>query len=242
MLMMTTELTTKQWVEILQDDELTNELDLSIFRTFYSFPEHKAPASRVGLRLGYENKSPQGPVNLEIGRYAKRIAENYDIEFSKRTNQKYKFWDLFSDGWSEGRRFIWQLKPHLVEALERTNLVGEFPIAEELPPVETDELHEGAKRSVTVNSFERNANARKRCIEHWGCSCSVCNVNFEDVYGEIGKGYIHVHHLTPLSEIGKSYEIDPIEDLRPVCPNCHAMIHIKNPPFSIEQLKVISNQ
>jgi 5-methylcytosine-specific restriction protein A len=28
-----------------------------------------------------------------------------------------------------------------------------------------------------------------------------------------------------LSGIGVEYEVNPIEDLRPVCPNCHAAIH-----------------
>tara|TARA_R110002050_G_scaffold54303_4_gene122942 strand:- start:29513 stop:29710 length:198 start_codon:yes stop_codon:yes gene_type:complete len=59
------------------------------------------------------------------------------------------------------------------------------------------------------------------------------------MYGEIGKGFIHVHHLTPISEIGKKYQIDPINDLRPVCPNCHSMLHRRNPPISVNELKEI---
>ena len=56
------------------------------------------------------------------------------------------------------------------------------------------------------------------------------------VYGERGVGFIHVHHLKPLSEISKEYEVDPIGDLRPLCPNCHAMIH-RRPEMGIEELK-----
>jgi 5-methylcytosine-specific restriction protein A len=67
----------------------------------------------------------------------------------------------------------------------------------------------------------------------------VCDFNFEAKYGEIGSGFIHVHHLTPLANIGKEYEVDSIRDLRPVCPNCHAMLHKKYPPYSIEELKSI---
>lgn len=74
-----------------------------------------------------------------------------------------------------------------------------------------------------------------RCIDH----CSVCNFNFYDKYGEIGKDFIHVHHLVPLHEIKDVYEIDPIRDLRPVCPNCHAMLHKRNPALSIEELKEV---
>ena len=57
------------------------------------------------------------------------------------------------------------------------------------------------------------------------------------VYGKIGEGFIHVHHLLELSVIKKEYKVDPINDLRPVCPNCHAMLHRKKPAYSIEELR-----
>ncbi|RME44545.1 MAG: HNH endonuclease, partial [Chloroflexi bacterium] len=60
-------------------------------------------------------------------------------------------------------------------------------------------------------------------------------------YGELGKGFIHVHHVIPLSEIDSRYEVDPINDLCPVCPNCHAMIHREEPPLTIKQLREIRN-
>lgn len=57
------------------------------------------------------------------------------------------------------------------------------------------------------------------------------------IYGEIGNGFIHVHHLVPLSAIKENYHLDPINDLIPVCPNCHAMLHRQNPPLTPEELK-----
>lgn len=59
------------------------------------------------------------------------------------------------------------------------------------------------------------------------------------VYGELAKGFIHIHHLIPLSDIKENYSLDPKKDLIPVCPNCHAMLHRRNPPFSPEELKSI---
>lgn len=59
------------------------------------------------------------------------------------------------------------------------------------------------------------------------------------MYGLIGEDYVHIHHLKPLSEIGKEYELDPIKDLRPVCANCHAIIHRKKPAYTIDELKSI---
>lgn len=104
--------------------------------------------------------------------------------------------------------------------------------------IESDEsLVEGAAKTVVVNAYERNPLARARCLEHHGYSCAVCKFNFASVYGELGKNYIHVHHIVPLSEVGGEYVIDPIVDLAPLCPNCHAMIHSTRPCLTIDQLK-----
>lgn len=105
--------------------------------------------------------------------------------------------------------------------------------------VAPEEVFEGAKQEVLVNRYERSLSARVACIEKWGVSCAVCDFNFEQSYGDIGAGYIHVHHLKPLGEIGRSYKLDPIKDLRPVCPNCHAMLHRQVPALAIEDLKCI---
>jgi 5-methylcytosine-specific restriction protein A len=71
----------------------------------------------------------------------------------------------------------------------------------------------------------------------FGTACSVCGFDFERAYGDIGAGFIHVHHLMPLSMIGKRYSVNVRRDLRPVCPNCHEMLHKKKPPFSVEELR-----
>ena len=231
-------LTEKQWIEILLNEKLTKTIDISIFQTLYSFEEYKACASQVALIMGYKGKAPHGVLNLEIGRYAKRIAKIYDIAFTKRSNKKYKFWDLFFNGWEENKCFIWQLKKELVKALEATNLIGEMKLAEELS-CDIEKLTEGIKKTITINAYERNPKARKKCIEKYGYNCFICGFNFQKNYGDIGKEFIHVHHLKPLSEIQKEYEINPIQDLRPVCPNCHAILHKKVPAYSIEEIRNI---
>jgi 5-methylcytosine-specific restriction protein A len=100
-------------------------------------------------------------------------------------------------------------------------------------------LTEGSTIERLINIFERNPVARKHCIEKHGCICKICGFNFELKYGEIGKDFIHVHHIKPLSEIQDNYTVDPINDLIPVCPNCHAMIHRKTPAFTVDELKKI---
>jgi len=99
------------------------------------------------------------------------------------------------------------------------------------------EVHnEGMKKKVLINYYERDSLGRRKCIEYYGCQCIVCKIMFESIYGDIGKHFIHVHHIIPLSSIDETYILDPVKDLRPVCPNCHAMLHKRVPPFSIDEL------
>ncbi|MBD1916733.1 MULTISPECIES: HNH endonuclease [Cyanophyceae] len=103
--------------------------------------------------------------------------------------------------------------------------------------IESKDYYEGAVRKVFVNAYERDPEARKKCIDYHGLSCKVCNFNFGEEFGDLGRDFINVHHLKPLSEVGGEYQVDPIRDLLPVCPNCHAMFHRKEPALSIEEVK-----
>tara|TARA_B100000809_G_scaffold160137_1_gene157512 strand:+ start:297 stop:1193 length:897 start_codon:yes stop_codon:yes gene_type:complete len=110
--------------------------------------------------------------------------------------------------------------------------LGPSPTDEVISPeeiVDTRKYFEGATKTRSVNAYERSTAARNKCLAHHGFDCAVCEFNFEDRFGSIGEGFIHVHHLNSLSEIDGEYEVDPIEDLRPVCPNCHAMLHKRDP-------------
>ena len=104
-------------------------------------------------------------------------------------------------------------------------------------PEDDEALYEGALMTVKANRYERNQRARRECVALKGYKCLVCGKDFEASYGEIGKGFIHVHHLTPIASIGKEYQLDVANDLVPVCPNCHYMLHRKNPPYTIEELQ-----
>lgn len=75
-----------------------------------------------------------------------------------------------------------------------------------------------------------------------GFNCAVCGFNFEAKYGSLGKDFIHVHHLKPIALTDGEYELNPVTDFRPVCPNCHAMLHRKEQTLSIEELQAILNE
>jgi putative restriction endonuclease len=131
----------------------------------------------------------------------------------------------------------WLMRPEVAQALE---LLGWVEGANLLLPKEiaaTTGLVEGAVCRVSVNAYERSPEARRRCIEHHGTNCCICQFNFGAEYGEVAEGYIHVHHFRPLSEVGGEYVVDPVEDLRPVCPNCHAFLHWRIPAYSIEEVR-----
>ena len=117
---------------------------------------------------------------------------------------------------------------------------GELRFPEEVAG--TTNYVEGALSQVWVNAYERSTKAVSACKAHHGTTCFICSFDFGKVYGEIGRGYIHVHHLVQLADIGKNYRVDPVKDLRPVCPNCHSMLHQRRPPLSIDELKKLINR
>ena len=102
---------------------------------------------------------------------------------------------------------------------------------------ETEGSYEGARKQISVNTYERDRTARDKCLRSYGTRCAVCEKDMSEIYGPVAAGLIHVHHLKPLSEIKEDYQVRPIADLRPVCPNCHAVIHRQKPPYKIEEVK-----
>lgn len=186
---------------------------------------------------------------------------NFDLEMPLKVTQRLRFisgdgikpLNFKSPGYLDGQtlRGVRELEP--ASAAELDSLL---PPLEELsfdessgfPPLDDEETfpeevadtqtyYEGATKQVKVNKYERSAGARKVCIARYGVSCFICGFNFKDFYGNDGEGFIHVHHLKPLSDIGEEYKLDPVKDLRPVCPNCHAMIHKRVPAYTIEEMK-----
>ena len=110
-------------------------------------------------------------------------------------------------------------------------------MADEVPV--TAPFLEGGRVQVTVSRYERDPRARAACIRHYGPVCDACRFDFGAAYSGVADGFIHVHHLTPVSARGQRYEIDPVADLRPVCPNCHAVIHYGGGLRTIEEVRAL---
>jgi 5-methylcytosine-specific restriction enzyme A len=110
-------------------------------------------------------------------------------------------------------------------------------------PDDADEVetfnHEGRRVVVSVTRFERDPRARKACIDHYGYACAGCQMDLETVYGPRARHFIHVHHLDPIASATGPRTVDPVRDLRPLCPNCHAIVHRYTPILTLTQLRAL---
>jgi 5-methylcytosine-specific restriction protein A len=79
----------------------------------------------------------------------------------------------------EGREFLQAEHEALLEA----NKDSEPFFPEEV--ADASRLVEGAVWRVSVNTYERNTEARRRCIAHYGAICNICGFNFGKAYGEV---------------------------------------------------------
>ncbi|MDM1530752.1 HNH endonuclease [Myroides odoratimimus] len=96
---------------------------------------------------------------------------------------------------------------------------------------------EGGKKVIYTTKYERDPKLRAAAINFHGTTCMCCDFNFEKSYGILGSGFIHVHHIKPISEAGETL-INPEKDLIVLCPNCHAMVHRRrNSTLSLDELR-----
>lgn len=109
--------------------------------------------------------------------------------------------------------------------------------------IDKENYSEGAQENITLSKYERNKKARAACLAYHGTACVICGTDFEKAYGPEFAGKIEVHHIVPISQISEEYEVDPINDLVPVCPNCHTAIHSKkNGVYTIEEMKQLRSK
>lgn len=114
-----------------------------------------------------------------------------------------------------------------------------LPNSDEVVPVPPALSTEGKATIVELTRFERDPMLRTRCLQIHGAQCAVCGIDFGATYGDCATGLIHVHHLTPLANIRTEHDVDPANDLVPVCPNCHSVMHLKDPPYTPAQVRVM---
>jgi len=201
---------------------------MRMLQAHYHAPNRTLTATQMSKALGYPK---YGGANIHYGKLGRLVGE----QLGWRPLPELTVFVLVTFD-KPGREWHWIMRPAVAKALERLGWVdGEHPAIPEEVEL-TAPLYEGAVRSISVNAYERSSAAREKCILHYGCRCAACGLTLADKYGEAAQGLIHIHHLRQLASINAEYQADPIVDLRPVCPTCHAVIHSRTPPFTIEEV------
>jgi 5-methylcytosine-specific restriction protein A len=114
------------------------------------------------------------------------------------------------------------------------------PAATGFPHVVSGTCPPDTVSTLDVNRYERNPDARRVCLAFHGTSCAACGFSFEAFYGDAGSGSIDVHHVVPPELLGSGYQLDPVADLVPLCPNCHSLAHCSaGPPRTVSELRHI---
>jgi len=166
------------------------------------------------------------PVHRESGRYGSNIGRitllpsGVPIAFLRKNHPAWK-WPTYPRNYTTIDGDIESRLEELIEGFQ--------------PSFEV--FVEGASKSVVVTRHERKPLARQQCIAHYGTDCFACGFRFGEAYGDTVEGYIEVHHLEPISSKGGPHAVSPIRDLRPLCSNCHTVVHRRFPPLSMQELK-----
>lgn len=199
------------------------------------------PQNHAGNMLeDFSNSSKEQRILFQ--NYLNNLKENSKLEFEVNGNhldfsldwpKKWKYFKVRTTKIiPENEPFIEIAKQYAI------NMCGMFLSLLKIVPIDNG-YEEGSKYQILSTRYERNPLNRELCLSKYGYSCKICGFNFKEKYGEIGKNFIHVHHITPVSKMGEGYVVDPLKDMIPVCPNCHAMLHTKNPPLVPEELREI---
>lgn len=222
-----------------------NRKDLPVGSRFFLIRLGKEPKGIFGSGQTTSDPKP-GPHWAPALKRRGKEALYVDLKFDFLSKEPLIMWDELQkppySNVSWGVQASGVLLPESVtdelEKLWRRRTSGNDPLlAEEIAA--NQGFTEGGQKTVLLNAYERNPQARAACIAYFGLRCTVCDMLMEERYGPIAAGFIHVHHIVPLSKVGSDYRVNPKKDLRPVCPNCHAVIHRRQPPLSIEEARRI---
>lgn len=106
--------------------------------------------------------------------------------------------------------------------------------------VEEDDTVIEQKKYRLHYRIERRKSISDKVKRHKGYTCEACTLKFTKKYGELGKKFIEVHHLVPIStlDLGE-YRLNVNDDFAVLCSNCHRMIHRLDDPSRLDQLRDI---
>lgn len=122
-----------------------------------------------------------------------------------------------------------------VEKLITNDLYSlEFSIKSTVKVNQNKEAIEGEIYKAEANFRSRNRALIQAKKANSDFRCEACGFCFEEVYGNIAQEYIIAHHLRPISSgVAKT----TLDDIALLCANCHAVIHLNDPPLKLEELR-----
>ncbi len=233
------DITVDEWKNLLCDDHIFYKDCIDMVKEWYYQQNHQATTKAILVKKGLKSN----PYNGIVSGLGKRIIKSLNrFEIQNTTKTEKSYFIIFFEGWYEkapecSGYFVWKVRNELVQALEDLNLVDKS--FKDYMSDDTESFTEGGKRFVYTTKYERNPMCRDKAIKIHGKKCQICGFDFCKTYGDLGKNYIEVHHVKPLSEFQKEIMINPKSDLICVCANCHRMLHKRIPVLQPLELQEI---
>lgn len=160
---------------------------------------------------------------------------------------KYYPYAPYRDGFRGAQGiYLTKLTPTLAEAFREISGVVAQPGLEANPEgaarAAVQAFAEGERARRETHLFKRNPALRAAAIAKHGLRCFGCKHALSELYGPLGEGYIEIHHLDPLGEgidsMTPEAKMTTVDDVAPLCPSCHRMIHRRRPALTLDQLRL----
>lgn len=172
----------------------------------------------------------------------RRIVAFGGVESAYRAGLDYRFYLMERVAAIESpthRKYVQVSARMSLDEMRLTPVAGDEEEALSLTSV-LEPAAEGGKTLCYTTRYERDPKNRELAIRAHGLKCQACGFDFEEAYGELGRGFIEVHHVKPLHSLGGETPVDPVEDLVCLCSNCHRMVHRKKGEvLSVEELSAL---
>lgn len=196
--------------------------------------QHWTFGKSVGDDGDYHNHGGVAKKNL-YGHGFINVLKLEDQAFKEDVIVSFRRWAKQVNGFPIEEKFNQdRLSKMAFELLVHKEIVEQFAEADTKSADKQASFDEGFSKQIVREIKSRSISLVQLAKRHYGSTCSICNFNFGETYGELGEGFIEMHHLKPIHE---GERVSAVEDLRPVCSNCHRMLHRGGEILSIEELK-----
>jgi hypothetical protein len=193
---------------------------------------------KLGAVLGYHFQDPphRGSDACPQSRYShlalsQELATRYGCSVED-------FLEYTSQGANAGRLFVCILSPTVaLQIVQRDAGMTQDESGDRVIVKVGLKFVEGRLIETRMTRRERDPKARVACLEAHGFDCFVCGENLRALYAGLSTEVIHVHHEEPLSEATGQREFDAVSSMKPLCPNCHCVLHSRRPAYTLTELR-----